>query len=276
MQALRPTFDIDRFFSRVRSSSTRVLMLDYDGTLAPFRDRPAEAVPYPGVIPLLDTMMEAGHTRVVIVSGRWARDLLPLIRLKRRPELWGSHGWERVRTSEEYESARVGPGVAEMLVAVDEWTEEIEALGGRVENKPAGVAFHWRGLSGDRVAAIRYALTVRWAALASSNEIEWHDFDGGIEIRAAGRNKGDVVRALFAEAGSSAAIAYLGDDLTDEDAFEAVPPHGVAVLVREQLRSTAADVWIKPPDELLEFLRRWHETARGQDHKESRDADGTC
>jgi trehalose-phosphatase len=275
MQALRPTFDIDNFFSRVRSSGTRVLMLDYDGTLAPFRDRPAEAVPYPGVIPLLNAIMEAGHTRLVIVSGRWARDLLPLIRLKRRPELWGSHGWERVGARDEYESAHVRPGVVEMLVAVDEWADEIESLGGRVERKPAGIAFHWRGLSGGRVAAIRYALAVRWSALASSNEIEWRDFDGGIELRAAGRDKGDVVRALVAEAGSSPALAYLGDDLTDEDAFEAVPAHGVAVLVREQLRPTAAHLWIKPPDELLQFLRRWHDAAGGPHREERTDADGT-
>ncbi|MCI0451462.1 MAG: trehalose-phosphatase [Candidatus Latescibacteria bacterium] len=265
MQALRPSFDLERFFARVESSDTRVLMLDYDGTLAPFRVQPAEAVPYPGVIPILDAIMDAGHTRVVIVSGRWTKDLVPLIRLKRRPELWGSHGWERIRNGDEYESARLEPRVIEKLVEVDDWTEEIESLGGRVERKPAGIAFHWRGLPVSTAATVHDAVAAKWTTVASSGAIEWHDFDGGIELRAAGRNKGDVVRALAAELGDDAAIAYLGDDRTDEDAFEAMPAHGAAVLVAPQLRTTAAGVWITPPGELIEFLRRWHDAAKAED-----------
>jgi hypothetical protein len=93
--------------------------------------------------------------------------------------------------------------------------------------------------------------------------LAWHDFDGGIELRAAGRNKGDVVRTLAAEAGPDAALAYLGDDLTDEDAFRAMPDHGAAVLVRERLRPTAANLWVRPPAELLAFLGRWHAASRG-------------
>lgn len=270
MQALRPSFDFENFFARVRSSDTRVLMLDYDGTMAPFCERPADAFPYPGIIPLLDEIMAAEHSRVVIVSGRWARELLPLIRLQRRPELWGSHGWERLRINDEYESARVGAGVVDLFVGFDEWSGEIESLGGRVERKPASIAFHWRGRSEKETSAIRDALMAKWAAFAGTEAVEWHDFDGGIELRAAGRDKGDAVRAILAEAGDDAAVAYLGDDVTDEDAFESVPEHGAAVLVRAQLRPTAANVWIKPPVELLEFLRRWHDAAQGA--KEDRDA----
>ncbi len=54
-------------------------------------------------------------------------------------------------------------------------------------------------------------------------------------------------------------VAYLGDDATDEDAFEAVGKHGLSVLVREERRTSAAEVWLRPPEELLEFLDRWIE-----------------
>jgi trehalose-phosphatase len=263
MQALHPEFSIEAFFARLRTAHERVLMLDYDGTLAPFCIDPAEAVPYPGVIALLDAIGVAGRTRLVIVSGRWIRDLLPLLGLKRVPELWGSHGWERRRADGDYDIGRIRPGALELLLAVDDWTAEIAALGARAERKPASIAFHWRGLSDDRIAAIRARLSEKWAALAQVDEIAWHDFDGGIELRAAGRGKGDVVRAIAAEAGAGAALAYLGDDQTDEDAFEAMPDHGVAALVRPQFRPTAADLWIRPPGELLGFLARWHETSGG-------------
>jgi len=45
--------------------------------------------------------------------------------------------------------------------------------------------------------------------------------------------------------------------MTDEDAFRAVKPRGIAVLVRPQFRPTTADVWLRPPDELVEFMRHW-------------------
>jgi trehalose-6-phosphatase len=60
--------------------------------------------------------------------------------------------------------------------------------------------------------------------------------------------------------GRETAAAYLGDDATDEDAFKAIRGRGIGVLVRPQFRATAADFWLKPPEELLEFLERWHAT----------------
>ena len=255
------SFDIETFFTRVRSAPVRVLMLDYDGTLAPFRVRPADAAPYPGVIPVLDGIMESGGTRVVIVSGRWTKDLLPLIGLERRPEVWGSHGWERLPAGSD-DVAPVRSKAAARLATVEDWAPELEAIGARTERKPSGIAFHWRGLSSDRIADIHRALSEKWTALGSSSELGWHDFDGGIELRASGRDKGDVVRALAVEVGGDAALAYLGDDLTDEDAFAAMPGHGAAVLVRAEFRPTAANLWIKPPDELIAFLNRWREASR--------------
>jgi trehalose-6-phosphatase len=52
-------------------------------------------------------------------------------------------------------------------------------------------------------------------------------------------------------------MIYLGDDLTDEDAFRALPADGVGVLVREQYRPTAADFWVVPPEGLLKLLSRF-------------------
>jgi trehalose-phosphatase len=263
IQVLRPEFDLEGFMARVRSAPARVLMLDYDGTLAPFQVDPSRATPYPGVVPLLDGIMDAGCTRLVIVSGRWTQDLIPLLGLKRLPELWGSHGWERLQAGGDYDAPRIRPQALAPLATADEWIARIEACGARVERKPAGIAFHWRGLPDPRIAQIRGLLFDQWPDLARTHELTWHDFDGGIELRVAGRDKGDVVRTLAAEAGPGAALAYLGDDLTDEDAFRAMPEHGAAVLVRAQLRPTAANLWLRPPAELLDFLRRWREASDG-------------
>lgn len=254
-------FDSKRFFARVQSAAVRVLMLDYDGTLAPFHVDPAQAEPYAGVLPLLDAMMDAGHTRLIIVTGRSINDILPLLKLKRLPEVWGSHGLERRHANGDYQPPQISAVVLNMLATADRWASELEALGARVERKPGSVAFHWRGCANHQIAGIRSKLLEKWVEFGRCKELAWHDFDGGIELRAHERDKGDVVRKLAAEVGPDAAFCYMGDDLTDEDAFRAVPDEGVSVLVRPQYRPTAANLWISPPHELLQFLARWHETA---------------
>jgi trehalose-phosphatase len=256
--------DSERFFARVRSAPRGVLVLDYDGTLAPFQLHPARAVPYSGVIELLDAIMDSPRTRLVIASGRWIEEILPLLGLQRRPEIWGCHGWERLSVGGEYQGAAIGARAVELLEETGRWASAIERYGARAELKPASVAIHWRGLPETRSSEIRAVVLQKWQDLGDVGEFAWHDFDGGIELRVAGRDKGDVVRTLVAEAGPSAAFAYLGDDRTDEDAFAAVPDHGAAVLVRNEFRPTLADLWIRPPEELLLFLARWHQAAENE------------
>lgn len=263
MQPLQTGVDLADFWRQLAAARRRVLMLDYDGTLAPFQLDPLAAEPYPGVRALLDQIMAADHTQVVIVSGRWTRDLLPLLGLKTRPELWGSHGWERLRANGDYETSRINAGALKSLLDADDWIRDLEALGGRCERKPAGLAIHWRGLDNGQVADIRELVLANWRLQELHKSLVWHDFDGGIELRAPGRTKGDVVREVLGDADDSCAAAYLGDDLTDEDAFQALSGRGASVLVRAQYRPSGADFWIRPPEELLEFLADWHRACGG-------------
>jgi trehalose-phosphatase len=96
-----------------------------------------------------------------------------------------------------------------------------------------------------------------WRPIAAGGVVEVLRFDGGVELRSVGCNKQSAVKAVLSETSPDSAVAYLGDDVTDEDAFRAVKLRGLGVLVRPELRQTEADVWLKPPHELLAFLRRW-------------------
>jgi trehalose-phosphatase len=257
MQVLEKGFDVEVFYAGLSGAREAVLLLDYDGTLAPFHVDPACAVAYPGVLPELERLMTGGRTRLVIVTGRWTGDLLPLLPLRSRPEIWGVHGWERLMPNGDYEIEKLPEAALAALVTADDWAEDLAAIGARAERKPASIAFHWRGRRPEEVAAIRRELAQRWACLGSPKELMRLEFDGGVELRAVGRDKGDVVRTLVAECGAGAVMAYLGDDHTDEDAFLAVPEDGATALVRDTLRPTAARLWLRPPEELLAFLRRW-------------------
>lgn len=252
---------LQNFWSALAAAPRAVLLLDYDGTLAPFHIDPAQARPYPGVPALLNRIGRLPGDRLVIVSGRWLQDLLPLLVLDFKPEMWGCHGRERRLPDGQHSIVALSEAAGQALAEADGWVATVCALGSRVERKPGSLAFHWRGLAPGQQRSLRRDLEARFAGLAQAGELLWHEFDGGIELRAPGCDKGQVVRRVLAEmdAGQRDCVAYLGDDHTDEDAFRALALNGrgLRVLVRPKWRTSEADVWLRPPDGLREFLACW-------------------
>jgi trehalose 6-phosphate phosphatase len=253
--------DLEAFFA-VAARRRRLLLLDYDGTLAPFCPDRQRARPYPGVPGLLDRI--AAHTRVVIVSGRAAAEVGILLGCRKRPEIWGSHGWERwlpgdpaPPTAPVPEPARLG--LARALAAA----AEVDGLAS-CERKPVGLALHWRGLEPAAAERLRRAVQPRWQRLLQASGLHMQPFDGGLELRVPGRDKGFAVATLLAENPGPVSVAYLGDDRTDEDAFTALGERGLSILVRPQWRPSAASIWLQPPTGLYALLRRWRDLpARG-------------
>lgn len=262
MDVLTPGFDFAGYVRGIAQAPERVLLLDYDGTLAPFRVRPELATPYPEVRKALNAIVRAGGTRVILISARRAAELPPLVPLRPRPEIWGMHGWERLAPDGTLLAARPDE---EARAALDEAVALVAPglrAGSRIERRPASVALHWRGVPAIFVAKLKAAASAAWKALAHERNLEFVPFDGGLELRVAGWNKRNAVSALLEDMPPGAAVAYLGDDPSDEDVFETVKARGIAVLVRQQFRQTNADVWLRPPRELLAFLRLWRvETA---------------
>jgi trehalose 6-phosphate phosphatase len=249
------------FFQELKTAPQCALMLDYDGTLAPFRIRPEKAIPYPGIRRILNTILKGQHTRVVLISGRWTKDLIPLLGLEHLPEIWGSHGWERLRADGTIEIAKFDVRALRGLAEADRWVEQ-EGLAKRCEHKPGCLALHWRGLTQKEIQKTRSKAMRKWRLLVRDTGLTLSEFDGGVELRVPGRNKGHAVKTILAEMTKDAMAAYLGDDITDEDAFKAMKGKGLGILVRGKYRPTAADVWLTPPEELLEFLSRWHKARR--------------
>ena len=256
MQVLNPSFDIDWFFKRLKGAARAALLLDYDGTLAPFRRERDRAVPYPGVGERLERLMRQPSDRLVIVSGRWSRDLKPLLGLTRPPEIWGCHGAERALPDGTEILRPIGERAVTGLVAIDEWARK-QGLARFLERKPTSVAFHWRGRTAEESARLRELITGRWDSQLGGFALQRHEFDGGLEIRVQGVTKAEAVREILAELPAGTPLAYLGDDLTDEDAFAALPENALKILVRPEKRRTLADLWLIPPEELLAFFDRW-------------------
>jgi trehalose-phosphatase len=244
------------FLDHLEQAEQSALLLDYDGTLAPFTVDRRRAFPYPAIPGLLRRIMETGRTRLVLITGRAAHELRPLLGLDPAPEIWGAHGLERLLPDGEYRVAELNERTQRSLAEADAWLDR-EGLRGLAEIKPGSIAVHWRGLSVPDVEELRAAVTRIWQPLAGINDLSLHEFDGGIELRPRARNKGDAVRSILAEIPQDAPVAYLGDDLTDEDAFRALGSRGLTLLVRPEYRATAAAGWLRPPEELVHFLTEW-------------------
>lgn len=247
---------LEPFLRLVAEASEPALLLDYDGTLAPFQAQRDQAYPYPGVAPLLQAIIGEGRTRVVVISGRDASDVLPLLKLHRSPEVWGIHGLQRLKPDGSTEMPQLDERTLDGLSDAGRWLGYQELLH-TAEFKAGSIAVHWRGLSDNNAEALRSRVLLGWRPIAKHRSLDLLEFDGGVEIRPSEANKGDAVRAFLEGISPDAPVAYLGDDNTDESAFQALRGRGISALVRPNWRQTAAQFWLKPPDELLDFLRLW-------------------
>lgn len=256
MQILKPQLNLDRFWQQLSVAENALLMLDFDGTLSPFVAERDRAGLYPGVRNELLSLTNQDPAQLQIVSGRDLSDLLERLDLERPPELWGCHGWQR-----RFRDGRVQlfPLPDNASTALQDAQSIAEAAGcqERLELKSFSLALHWRGATAQQWQDLQHQVVDLWQKLSKPGGLLLVPFDGGVELRCPGVTKGTAVEQMLQELPNGAVIAYLGDDLTDEDAFAALGRDGLKVLVRPELRATAADLWLRPPDELLWFLRRW-------------------
>lgn len=247
---------VESLLRAVARASQSLLMLDYDGTLAPFRKDPEQAVPYPGISPVLQEIVRAGKTRVVIISGRDARSVITLLGIKPQPEVWGLHGLQRIKPNGSADIPALDELAVDALAAADKWLHD-QHLRHTAEFKTGSIAVHWRGLDESEAESIRGRVLLGWAPIARRTHMSLLEFDGGVEIRAGEADKGHAVRTVMREMNPHTPTAYLGDDNTDEHAFQVVNGRGLSILARPGWRPTAAQLWLRPPDEVLDFLTCW-------------------
>lgn len=271
-----PANPLDHLFDVRLLSRRRVLILDYDGTLAPLRapgaagqDWRFASAPYEGTRELLARLRAHPAARVVFVSGRPAREMEQLLALSPRPEIFGVHGWEHLSRSGQLVRAIVPAQARARLDELRALHAKLEAAGAAIEDKHAAIAIYWRGRSAEQVREIRALLAPFEApsdAPARLDGVFLQPFDGGIELRAHGPSKGSIVRSVLREESRDAVVAYFGDDLSDEEAFRAIAGRGIGVRVlppsaakEAARRATAAQLTLRAPDELHAFLARWTE-----------------
>jgi trehalose 6-phosphate phosphatase len=239
--------------------------LDYDGTLSPLVSTPDQARPLPDTAAVLGALAESPGVRVALVTGRTVTEIRRLIDV---PGIYyvGIHGLEICLPDG---SLELSERVAVIRAALPPIKRQIEqALGTRpgilIEDKGLALACHYRLASRTDAAKARETV----AAVARSYQrrgvqIAVRHGHEVIEIRSAFVNKGKTVCRLLGTRHPSALAVYVGDDQTDEDAFELLPPESITIRVGSTMAATAARYRVADPDEVLSFLRALVDSRRG-------------
>ncbi|HQG32018.1 MAG TPA: trehalose-phosphatase [Deltaproteobacteria bacterium] len=247
------------FWDVISHKRNKLLALDYDGTLAPFRSDRMEALPLDGVLDLLTRIDLRRDTDVAVVSGRPLEDLQKLLNTW-KGFLIGSHGfemrssWGTIVRQEPTSLQRDG------LTRAYE-TAVRRGVGRSIEVKPASIALHTRGVEQGEARILEDDLYSQWDMLSLQYSLETMRFNGGVEVRAKGYTKGDAVVELLREEPPGTFCVYIGDDTTDEDVFERIRTTGVGIRVGDPSLPTAASGFLCDVYAVREFLEKWSSLA---------------
>ncbi len=229
---------------------------DFDGTLAPLVEDPSQARPLPGSVEALRTLASLPGTTVAVVSGRSLDDLRQLLGDIGPARLIGSHGAESPAIAGliggQYapHQDQLTDDQAALLAKLD--TEVNRIAHGRegvhVEIKPTGRAVHLRSASQDDAAAVADELR--------SGAAHWHGVNllrgkKVFELSVVETDKGTAFAELVDEIGATATV-FIGDDVTDEHAFEALGPRDLTVKVGAG--PTTAGIRIAGPSQVADLL----------------------
>jgi alpha,alpha-trehalase len=229
--------------------------LDYDGTLS-------DIVPDPDTATLVDGAADtlrrlAQRCPVAILSGRDLADIRKRVEV---PGIWyaGSHGFESVAPDGSY---RQNDAATAAVPVLEEAAAELAGAlshidGSRVEHKRFAVAVHYRDVAaghvGDVVASTHRVGRRRGLRVTNGRKV--------VELRPdVDWNKGTTLAWIRDQIPGTVLPIYIGDDLTDEDAFDAVKSDGIGILVRHTEdgdRRSAARYTLENPHQVTEFLGR--------------------
>lgn len=237
-----------------------VVFLDYDGTLTPIVARPELAVLSLKMRAIVGSLAE--RCTVAIISGRDRLDVQKLVSLENL-FFAGSHGFDIAGPGGKSIQHEMGGAWAGILSQVrTRLTRELENIEGLlIEPKKFSIAVHYRLVAGKEAkqkikSAVDRVLADHSQLRMTPGKMVWDiqpriDWDKGKAVLW-------LLKALHLDSPEFVPI-YLGDDVTDEDAFRALEGRGIGIFVGHAKseggdRDTAADYVLKDPDEVGTFL----------------------
>ena len=236
-----------------------IILMDFDGTLAEFKIDPSTVALSPARQILLQTLDKRADLSAGIISGRRVADLRERVPATSSMFLAGLHGLEIEGPGLHFAHNAVALAAPGINLLAKDLRRAVRPLAGVfVEDKTYSVVLHVRGAS----TADRLHATTRFNALAepllSEGTVRLQPGDQVLELLPnVDWAKGDAVRAIMrhVEAATRETIwpVYIGDDETDDDAFEEIGTNGLTIAVGK--RQASATFRVDDPAAVECFLR---------------------
>ncbi|QCK17096.1 bifunctional alpha,alpha-trehalose-phosphate synthase (UDP-forming)/trehalose-phosphatase [Mangrovivirga cuniculi] len=234
-----------------RKADSRVLFLDYDGTLVGFNNDPKKVAPDEELVSLLDDLSKDDKNRVVVISGRdkntlneWLGGL--------DIDLICEHGvWLRERGSNWKNITKLDPSWKDQIKPVlDRYVDRTP--GSFIEEKDFSLAWHYRKVETGLGEMRARELTSHLKYLAAPMDLMVLEGDMVVEIKNSQVNKGRAAQKWIEKFPAEFNLA-IGDDKTDEDTFSVMPDE--AFTIKVGIGNSNADYSVEDHDQVRVLLK---------------------
>jgi len=232
------------------------IFLDFDGTLTPIVKRPENARLSPDMKQTLKALSD--QCLVAIISGRDLNDVRKRVGIERLFYA-GSHGFDIAGPKDKHIQNQQGTEFLPVLDQVEFLLRDRlrKISGSQVERKKFSIAIHYRNVETENIPQLKnivvqvieddhgLKISLGKNVYDIQPELDWH--------------KGKAVRWLLdvLELDTDETISfYIGDDITDEDAFQDLRDHDIGIVVKGKSRNTFADYTLGSPEEVRTFLEK--------------------
>jgi trehalose 6-phosphate synthase/phosphatase len=233
------------------AAKKRLLLLDYDGTLADLKPTPLEAKPTSDILETLRALGQDSRNTVVIVSGRRHQELeewlgmLPIAFAAEHGLMYKerSQGWSVTKNLDT-------SWKPEVMKRMQVYTAKLE--GSLIEDKTNALVWHYRNAPDQNTAIeLEKQLAAELQPLADERELRIMLGSKIVEVQPLGVNKGLAVQHWLDQGGWDFVLVG-GDDTTDEDMFKAAPD--TAFTVKVGTGKTVARIRLSQPADMRALL----------------------
>jgi trehalose-phosphatase len=242
------------------SDKNIMLFLDFDGTLVPIVENPSKALIPEEIKGLLKGLSKNRRCRLAIITGRGLRDIKKRVGLK-NIIYSGNHGLEIKGPKIGFE-APISPDYKAILRQIkNELKERVSPIrGALLEDKGLSLSIHYRLVSNKQIPFVKTAFYKVTAPHLRLGKIKTEIGKKVLEVRPGVEwDKGKAVLWLLSRQestfpGKSILPLYIGDDVTDEAAFEALKNNGLTIFVGSPKKSHAK-YYLNNTKEVFKFLK---------------------
>jgi trehalose 6-phosphate synthase/phosphatase len=252
-----PRIDADAVAKAYAASAHRLLLLDYDGSLVSYKDRPEKATPPEDLISILRALAGDQRNSTIVISGRKRADLAGWF--GDIPGLWlaAEHGaLIRPAGAEEWKPLRPGLSrdwMQRVLPVLEHFVERTP--GSFIEEKEYSLVWHYRQAEATFAEWVVHELVAMLEDMLAETELRALRGRKIVEVKPLWIHKGAMAEKFIAESGPADFKFAVGDDRTDEDLFQALGQE--AWTVRVGGGRSRARFSLPGPDDVKALLARF-------------------